>query len=202
MTTAAGLILGDEILSGKVRDVNSPLLIETLRDAGVQLVRLVVLGDDLERIAAEVASCAAAFDRVITSGGVGPTHDDCTIAAVARAFSLPLEREPRLEAFVRRRWAGRLIEAALGLADVPTGSRLIGGEDAYTLQADVWRTADGTTWTRETDAAPFGPRAGHAGVLFNGAVLIAGGRYDSGIRSPFSLKEPSGFSGTGASGGM
>ena len=86
MTTAAGLILGDEILSGKVRDVNSPLLIETLRDAGVQLVRLVVLGDDLERIAAEVASCAAAFDRVITSGGVGPTHDDCTIAARKRRF--------------------------------------------------------------------------------------------------------------------
>ena len=79
VTTAAALIIGDEILSGKVRDTNAPLLIDLFRELGVELGRLVYLADEVDEIATEVRKCADSYDAVITSGGVGPTHDDCTI---------------------------------------------------------------------------------------------------------------------------
>ena len=74
MTTAAAIIIGDEILSAKVRDANTPLLIDLFAELGVELQRIVVIGDDCATIAAEVASASAAYDVVITSGlgGVFP----------------------------------------------------------------------------------------------------------------------------------
>lgn len=130
MTTAAAIIIGDEILSGKVRDDNAPLLIARLRKRGVTLARLVVVGDRLEEIAAEVSRCASRHDVVITSGGIGPTHDDVTVAAVARALGRSVVRDPELEAMVRSFWGGRVNDAALRLADVPAGARLIRSHDA------------------------------------------------------------------------
>ncbi len=129
MTTAAVLIIGDEILSGKVADTNAPLLIDLFRDLGVQLRRLVVLGDDLDEIAAEVASCAGLFDAVVTSGGVGPTHDDRTVPAVARAFGVGVVRHPDVEAMIRAYWGDRFTEAALRMAEMPEGSRLLYSSD-------------------------------------------------------------------------
>ena len=129
MTTAAALIIGDEILTGKVADTNGPLLIGLLRDLGVRLERLVYLGDSIDQIAAEVRRCAERYDAVITSGGIGPTHDDCTIAAVAAAFGVGIDRDPDLEAMIRAWWASRLTDDALRMADVPAGSRLLYGGD-------------------------------------------------------------------------
>jgi len=129
MSTAAALIIGDEILTGKVRDANGPLLIDLCRDLGVCLERLVYIGDELEVIAAEVRSCAEKCDAVITSGGVGPTHDDRTVAAVAHAFGVGVERHPELEAMIRAWWGTRFTEAALRMADMPEGSRLLYGGD-------------------------------------------------------------------------
>ncbi len=125
MKTAAGVIIGDEILSGKVADENSPLLVEVLREAGVALRRLAIIGDEMDDIVREVRRCAAEHDYVFTSGGVGPTHDDLTMAALARAFDLPLERNPVLDAMVHQYWGADVTEAALKLADLPRGARLI-----------------------------------------------------------------------------
>ena len=129
MTTVAALIIGDEILSGKVRDANSELIIELMRDLGVELSRIVTMSDDEREIAREVRFCAERFDAVITSGGVGPTHDDRTVAAVARAFGVGIERNPDLERMIRTWWGDRFNEAALSMADIPEGSTLLYSSD-------------------------------------------------------------------------
>ena len=129
MTTAAALIIGDEILSGKVRDANGPLLIELLRDLGVRLERLVYLGDEVGGIAEELRSCAGRFDAVVCSGGIGPTHDDRTVAAVAEAFAARVVRDPELTAMIRAFWGDSFTEGALRMAEVPEGARLLYGDD-------------------------------------------------------------------------
>jgi molybdenum cofactor synthesis domain-containing protein len=129
MTTAAAIIIGDEILTGKVRDANTPLLIDFLAGLGVDLERIVVIGDDLEAISAEVAVCSAKYDVVITSGGVGPTHDDCTVRGVANAFGVGVVRDPDIEEMIRAWWGERFTESALRMAEMPEGSRLFYGDD-------------------------------------------------------------------------
>jgi len=129
MTTAAGIIIGDEILSGKVRDTNAPLLIDLFREIGVELQRLACIADELDAISAEIQRSVATHDVVVTSGGIGPTHDDRTVAGVARAFSVSVVRDPDLESMIRGFWGPRVNDAALRMADVPQGARLIDGGD-------------------------------------------------------------------------
>jgi len=129
MTTAAGIIIGDEILTGRVRDTNAPLLIDLLNDLGVTLCSISIIGDDLDTIAEHVQRDAGRYDAVITSGGVGPTHDDLTIEGVARAFDVPVVRHPELEQMIRRLWGERFTEGALRMADIPQGGRLLFGHD-------------------------------------------------------------------------
>ena len=90
MKTAAALVIGNELLSGKIADANLVVLARTLRSVGVELRRAVMVLDDVEVIAAEVRALASTHDWLFTSGGVGPTHDDVTIEAVARAFDAPV----------------------------------------------------------------------------------------------------------------
>jgi len=125
--TAAIIVVGNEILSGKAEDTNSRFLIAELRGLGVQLQRLVVVPDVLDDVAAVVRECSARFDHVFTSGGVGPTHDDLTFAAVARAFDVPLRRHAALEAVLREAYGARLTEPHLRMADLPDGAELVGG---------------------------------------------------------------------------
>lgn len=127
MTTAGAVIIGNELLSGKVQDANTPLLIKVLREVGVSLERVVIIADEPEVIAREVRLCAEQYDYVFTSGGVGPTHDDLTMQAIAEAFDVPLERHPQLDQLVRSYFGGRTNEAALRLAEIPTGAHLCTG---------------------------------------------------------------------------
>lgn len=129
MTTAAALIIGDEILSGKVRDTNAPLIIDLSQELGVRLCRLVYVCDEVDEIAAEVKACSERFDAVITSGGVGPTHDDCTVEAIARAFGVNVVRHPEIEAMICAYWGDRMNDAALRMAEMPEGSRLLYSSD-------------------------------------------------------------------------
>ena len=129
MTTAAAIIIGDEILSGKVRDANIAPLIDLFADIGIDLQRVSYIGDDEEDIIAEVRSCSERYDAVITSGGVGPTHDDRTVAAIAAAFSVGIERHPELVKMIHAWWGERFTEAALRMADIPAGSRLVYSND-------------------------------------------------------------------------
>ncbi len=129
MTTAAAIIIGDEILSGKVRDANSAPLIDLFAEIGVDLQRIAFIGDEVEDIIAEVRGCSERYDAVITSGGVGPTHDDRTVPAIAKAFGVEVECHPDLEKMIRAWWGERFTEAALRMAEIPAGSRLIYSND-------------------------------------------------------------------------
>lgn len=128
-STAAIIVIGDEILSGKTQDQNAQLLIRELRDLGVSLRRIVVIPDDIDVVAATVREMAGNFDHVFTSGGVGPTHDDVTIKGIARAFDAPIVRHPDLESRVRNFMGEKVDESHLRLADVPDGSLLIEGPE-------------------------------------------------------------------------
>src|SRR5215208_771724 len=128
---AALLVVGTEVLSAKVRDENGPWAAERLRDLGIRLATLLTIPDDLELIAEAVDRERRRVDWLFTSGGVGPTHDDVTVPAVARALGRELQRLPALEAALReghRRWLGvdHVPEAVLRMADVPQGTRLVG----------------------------------------------------------------------------
>lgn len=124
MPTAAIVIIGNEILTGKFPDENAPFLIGRLRALGCDLGRVVVIPDVPGVIAAEVRACSEAFDHVFTTGGVGPTHDDLTMPSVAQAFGVPVWRHPELEALLRDRMGAACNEAALRMADVPQGAEL------------------------------------------------------------------------------
>ena len=124
MPTAAILIIGNEILSGKYRDENSPWLAAQLRALGIDLHRIVTLPDDVECIGRTVRELSDRFDHVFTSGGVGPTHDDLTMLGVAQGFGVPLERNPTLERLVRKHLRSPVTPAALRMADVPRGAVL------------------------------------------------------------------------------
>lgn len=124
MPSVAAIVIGDEILSGKFADENGPFLIRRLRELGADLERLVVISDGVERIADEVRRCAAACDLVITTGGVGPTHDDRTLEGVARGFGVGLVRHPELVALMEG-YGMELNEAALRMATVPDGTELV-----------------------------------------------------------------------------
>ncbi|MEO6771611.1 MAG: molybdopterin-binding protein [Kofleriaceae bacterium] len=129
MPTAAIVIIGDEILSGKFVEENAVFLIGELRSLGVDLRRITVIPDVLDDIAVAVTEASGRFDHVFTSGGVGPTHDDITIAAIAHGFHVGVARHPELEAKIRAYWKDQLAEANLRLADLPAGSELVYGKD-------------------------------------------------------------------------
>jgi FAD synthetase len=128
MAKTAGIILiGNEILSGKVVDANASYLCRELRALGVDVRRISVIPDEVDLIAAEVALQSRSFDVVFTSGGVGPTHDDVTIEGVARALGVAVVRHPRLVQLIEGLARGRVNEARLKMAEVPEGALLMAG---------------------------------------------------------------------------
>lgn len=136
--TAAALVIGNELLSGKIADRNVVVLSRALRARGVLLRRVVMMLDELEALALEVRALAASHDLVFTSGGVGPTHDDVTVDAVARAFGVGVVREPSLEALLRLHYRERLTDDHLLMARVPEGARLLGGPSAASDRKTPW----------------------------------------------------------------
>jgi molybdenum cofactor synthesis domain-containing protein len=122
--TAALALVGAELLSGKVADQNLVELARTLRTLGVRLNRAVMLPDALDVLTAEIRQLKATHDVVFTSGGVGPTHDDLTVEAVARAFDTDVVEETVLAALVKKAYGDRCTEAHLRMALVPRGATL------------------------------------------------------------------------------
>ena len=122
--SAAALIIGNELLSGKVEESNLPELARLLRRLGVRLTRAVMVADEVEIIADEVRALASSHDWVFTSGGVGPTHDDVTIEAVARAFGVAVVSSPELEGMLRAHYKERCTDGHLRMALVPNGATL------------------------------------------------------------------------------
>ena len=126
--TAAMLVIGDEILSGRTRDTNTNHLAQALTTRGIRLQEARVVADDQAAIVAAVNALRAAYDHVFTSGGIGPTHDDITADAVAAAFGAPIDVRADARAILEahyQRTGLELNEARLRMARVPDGATLI-----------------------------------------------------------------------------
>jgi molybdenum cofactor synthesis domain-containing protein len=123
--TAGIVIIGNEILSGKVTDTNSPFLARELRKLGVTLLAISTIPDDVDVIASTVKSFSDRFEIVFTSGGVGPTHDDVTMEGIARGFGRKVIRHPDLDKRLRDYLGSNANEARMRMADVPDGAVLI-----------------------------------------------------------------------------
>src|SRR5882757_9092641 len=113
LKTAGIIVIGNEILSGKTTDENSPYLARELRDLGVDVRKISVIPDELDLISGEVKQFSNSYDYVFTTGGVGPTHDDLTMDGIAAAFGRQLRRHPDLEAALRHFYARELVDGNL-----------------------------------------------------------------------------------------
>ncbi len=123
--TSAIIVIGNEVLSGKVADQNSYYLLRELRALGVDVQRIAVIPDQVDAIAGEVAACWRRFDCVFTSGGIGPTHDDVTMEGIAAGVGRPLVQHPGLDQLLKDLYPGPLNSAQMKLAAVPEGTELI-----------------------------------------------------------------------------
>jgi len=124
--TAALLIIGNEILSGQTRDANLAFLGERLAALGIRLKEARVVADDERAIVAAVNELRPRFDYVFTTGGIGPTHDDITSAAVAKAFGRPMTLHPEAHRILTGYYKpGELNEARLRMAHTPEGAELV-----------------------------------------------------------------------------
>lgn len=123
--TCAVLIIGDEILSGRTQDTNLRDIARYLGVIGVDLAEARTVPDVLEEIVAALNALRARYDYVITTGGIGPTHDDITADAVAAAFEVALEEHPDILAMMTARWGDQLNAARRRMARVPVGGALV-----------------------------------------------------------------------------
>jgi len=125
VVTAAVLIIGDEILSGRTQDTNLRDIARYLGVHGVDLAEARTVPDVMAEIIAALNALRARYDYVITTGGIGPTHDDITADAVAEAFGVELEEHPEILAMMTARWGGELNAARRRMARVPVGGALV-----------------------------------------------------------------------------
>src|SRR5271168_2124648 len=124
--TACVLIIGNEILSGRIQDENVAFLAKGLNDVGIRLKEVRVIPDDSGTIVSTVNEVRRAFDYVFTTGGIGPTHDDITAQCIADAFAVKLILHPDAKRLLETHYpAGHLNEARLRMARVPDGAVLL-----------------------------------------------------------------------------
>ncbi len=126
--TAAVLVIGDEILSGRTKDQNIGAIAGHLTRIGIDLREVRVVADDQGAIVAAVNALRDAYSYVFTTGGIGPTHDDVTVDAIGAAFGVPVTVDPRAVALMKPAYERRGIEltpARLRMARTPEGATLI-----------------------------------------------------------------------------
>jgi molybdenum cofactor synthesis domain-containing protein len=129
--TAGIIIIGNEVLSGKTQDTNSHFLCKELRSLGVEVQRILVIPDEIQLIGKEIVPFTQQWDLVFTTGGVGPTHDDVTMAGIAYGFGVKVIRHHDLERRLRERHGKNINQARLRMAEVPEGAELIGEGSLY-----------------------------------------------------------------------
>ena len=126
--TAAMIVIGDEILSGRTKDVNIGAVADFCTDLGIDLTEVRVVSDEMDAIVEAVNALRVRYTYVFTSGGIGPTHDDITADAIAKAFGVALPIHPTARAMLESRWkqtGTEVNEARLRMARVPEGGDLI-----------------------------------------------------------------------------
>jgi molybdenum cofactor synthesis domain-containing protein len=128
IVTAALLVIGDEILSGRTKDKNIGYVAEYLTNIGIDLKEVRVVPDEEPEIVAALNALRARYNYVFTTGGIGPTHDDITADAVAKAFGVPVDYDPRVVEILRARLVqtgGVMNEARMRMARLPAGAELV-----------------------------------------------------------------------------
>lgn len=126
IVSAAVLVIGDEILSGRTQDTNSSCIARWLGELGVRLCEIRVVGDVQAEIVAALNALRARYDYVFTTGGIGPTHDDITADAVAAAFGVSIDFDPRAMAILAAHYPpGEFTAARKRMARIPPGASLI-----------------------------------------------------------------------------
>jgi len=128
IVTAAMLVIGDEILSGRTKDKNIGFVADYLTAMGIDLNEVRIVGDNMDEIAEAVNALRAKYDYVFTSGGIGPTHDDITADAIAAAFGVGIDHDPRAMAILEPHYSARDMEfttARKRMARLPHGCELI-----------------------------------------------------------------------------
>ena len=123
--TAAILVIGDEILSGRTKDKNIGYIAEYVTAIGIDLKEVRVVADEQPAIVEALNALRTRYTYVFTTGGIGPTHDDITADAVAKAFGVSIDYHPEAVALLRARFGGDLNEARMRMARVPAGGELI-----------------------------------------------------------------------------
>lgn len=124
--TAAVLVIGDEILSGRTLDSNIGDIARFLAARGIDLREVRIVADDEPAIVTAVNALRASHTYVFTTGGIGPTHDDITAAAIAQAFGVALDLDPRAVALLQQHYGpARITDARLRMARIPRGAELI-----------------------------------------------------------------------------
>ncbi|HMN87082.1 MAG TPA: molybdopterin-binding protein [Bauldia sp.] len=126
IVTAAILVIGDEILSGRTKDKNIGYIAEYLTNIGIDVREVRVVPDVEGEIVAALNALRARYTHVLTTGGIGPTHDDITADSVAKAFGVPIDFDPRAVAILAERYGkADLNEARMRMARIPEGADLI-----------------------------------------------------------------------------
>ncbi len=126
IVTAALLIIGDEILSGRTKDRNIGYIAEYMTNIGIDLKEVRIVPDEQDDIVAGLNALRQRYSYVFTTGGIGPTHDDITADAVGKAFDLRVDVDPRAVAVMRERFSPEeLNEARLRMARMPQGAELV-----------------------------------------------------------------------------
>jgi molybdenum cofactor synthesis domain-containing protein len=127
--TAGLAVIGDEILSGRTKDVNIGFIASHCTEHGIRLKEVRVVADDEAAIVAAINELRAAYTYVFTTGGIGPTHDDITADAIAKAFGVPIDVDPRARALLLQRFPeAELTPARLRMARIPEGADLVENE--------------------------------------------------------------------------
>ncbi len=126
VVTAALLVIGDEILSGRTKDKNIGYIADYLTSIGIRLSEVRIVSDVTGEIIAAVNALRQSYDYVFTTGGIGPTHDDITADAVAQAFGVSIDVDPRAVAIMEKRYGpGEFTPARKRMARIPDGAELV-----------------------------------------------------------------------------
>src|SRR5919106_7064603 len=128
IVTAAMLVIGDEILSGRTKDKNIGHLADIMTAIGIDLKEVRIVPDEEDEIVAAINALLARYTYVFTTGGIGPTHDDITADSVAKAFGVPIDYDPEVVELLRARFAERgadMNEARMRMARIPKGAALV-----------------------------------------------------------------------------
>jgi len=173
--SAGVVIIGNEVLSGKVEEQNAAFFVERLRAIGIRLREMAFVEDDRDAIGVTVRRMAERYDVVCTTGGIGPTHDDITIDAIAAGFGVPVIESPELVSAIAATLGPRMHPGHRRMARIPEGAVPLptGGRVAWPLIrfGNVW-IFPGIPWLVRAKFDDLARQLGAGPTTFLGAVTL------------------------------